>query len=289
VFLLTTEIESGIFLERLIGVFHEVLIEFEFIWRKKSMTLWDDILANLVYIEAAVLVVVAIILERLIVRYLKGVSKRKEWPPDVTNGLVLIFRLLILLGAVATVMRIGGVPPDWLVAYSALGGAAIGFASQRTLGNFLAGLFIFITHPFRVNDYVRVDNIEGIVEEITFNYTKILTRSNTLAFISNLKILDLTVVNYKHLGGKSPLYCYTVELAFDHSLSTEQLEKTFDEVITRYSEKLPRKPEYVQLRMGAFDRSYAFYLYVKKPQDVFIIHPAFVKEITQAWDRARGK
>jgi len=253
------------------------------------MAFWDDISANIIYIEAAVLVAVAIILERLITRYLKRVSERKEWPPHVANGLVLIFRLLILLGGVATIMRIGGVPPDWLVAYSALGGAAIGFASQRTLGNSMAGLFIFITRPFRVNDYVRVDNVEGIVNEITFNYTKILTRSNTLVFISNLKILDQNVVNYKYRSGKSLLYCYTVSLTFDHSLTTDQLEKAFDEVIERFAEKLARKPEYAQLSMGAFDRTYAFYLYVKKPQDIFTIHPAFVKEITEAWDRARGK
>jgi len=253
------------------------------------MTLWEDVAANIIYIEAAAIVAVAIILERLIARYLGRVSKRAEWPPHVTNGLVRIFRLLIILGAAAMVLRIGGVPPDWLVAYSALGGAAIGFASQRTLGNFIAGLFIFAAHPFRVNDYVRVDNVEGIVDEITINYTKILTRSNTLVFISNLKMLDQNVLNYKYQSGKSQLYCYTVELAFDHSLSTNQLEKTFDEVIERYVKKLPRKPEYVQLRMGAFDRSYAFYLYVKKPQDIFAVHPAFVKEITEAWDKARGK
>jgi len=255
------------------------------------MTLGDDIMANLIYIEAVAIVVVAIILERFIARYLKQVSKRKAWPPHVTNGLVLISRLLIILGAVVMVMRIGGVPPDWLVAYSALGGAAIGFASTRTLGNFIAGLFIFITRPFQVNDYVRVDNVEGIVEEITFNYTKILTRSNTSVSISNLKILDQNIVNYKSRGGKSALYCYTVELAFDHSLTTSQLEKTFNEVIERFAKRLARKPEYVQLRIGAFDRGYAFYLYVRKPQDIFTVHPAFVKEITEAWERerARGK
>jgi small-conductance mechanosensitive channel len=186
-------------------------------------------------------------------------------------------------------MRIGGVPPDWLVAYSALGGAAIGFASTRTLGNFFAGLFVFITRPFRVNDFVRIDNIEGVVEEITFNYTKIRTQSNTLVFISNLKILDQNVVNYKYRGQKPPLYCYPVALTFDHSLTTSQLEKTFDEVIERYGEKLVIKPEYAQLSMGAFDRSYVFYLHFKKPQDIFTVHPAFVKDITQAWDRARGK
>lgn len=255
------------------------------------MALWETIEANLIYIEAAVLVIVAIIIERLISRYLKRVSKRKEWPPHVTNGLILIFRLLILLGSIATVLRIGGIPPDWLVAYSALGGAAIGFASQRTLGNFLAGIFIFITHPFRVNDYVKVDNVEGIVEEITFNYTKILTRSNTLAFLSNLKMLDQTVVNYKYQMGRVNLYCYNIELAFDHSLPTNTLEKTFDEVIAPLDKKFqfPRKPEYAQLSVSAFDRKYAFYLYVRKPKEIFTVHPEFVKQITEAWEIARKK
>jgi len=253
------------------------------------MAFWDVIEANLIYIEAVVLVIVAIVIERLISHYLKRVSKRKEWPPHVTNGLILIFRLLILLGSVVTVLRIGGIPPDWLVAYSALGGAAIGFASQRTLGNFLAGLFIFITHPFRVNDYVKVDNVEGIIDEITFNYTKILTRSNTLAFISNLKILDQTVINYRYQGGGAKLFCYNMELAFDHSLPVNLLEKTFDEVIARFEKNLPRKPEYAQLSVGAFDRKYAFYIYVKKPREIFSVHPEFVKQLTGAWEEARKK
>jgi small conductance mechanosensitive channel len=253
------------------------------------MALWETFEANLIYIEAAVLVIVAILVERLISRYLKRISKRKEWPPHVTNGLILIFRLLILLGSIATVLRIGGIPPDWLVAYSALGGAAIGFASQRTLGNFLAGIFIFVTHPFRVNDYVKVDNVEGIVDEITFNFTKILTRSNTLVFISNLRILDQTVINYKYQGGGANLYCYNIELTFDHSLSANILEKTFDGVIARFEKELPKKPEYAQLSVGAFERKYAFYLYVKKPREIFTVNPEFVKRITEAWDNARKK
>jgi small-conductance mechanosensitive channel len=257
--------------------------------KRNLMVTWENIMANIIYIKVAVIVVAAIILERLIARYLKRFSKRKELSPNLTNGLLLIYRFLILLAAVVIIMRIGGVPPDWLVAYTALGGAAIGFASTRTLGNFIAGLFVFVTRPFQINDYIRVDNVEGIVEEITFNYTKILTRSNILVFISNLKILDQNVVNYKYIDGKSLLYCYPFELAFDHSLSTSQLEKMFNELIERYAKKLPKKPEYIQLRIGAFDRVYLFNLYLKESQDIFAIHPAVVKEITEAWDRTRGK
>jgi small conductance mechanosensitive channel len=241
------------------------------------------------YVHAAIIVVVAVFLERFIARYLKGVSRRKEWPPHVMNGILLTFRLLILLGAVAMVMRIGGVPPDWLVAYSALGGAAVGFASTRTLGNFIAGLFLFVARPFKVNDFVRVDSVEGIVDEITFNYTKIRTRNDTLVFISNLRILDQNIVNFRCLREKSSMYCYSVELAFDHKLTSDQLESIFDKVIAKYEKDAPKKPDYAQMSIGAFDRRYVFYLYVKRPQDIFAMHPTFVREITEAWDRARGK
>jgi len=253
------------------------------------MAFLDDIVTNLIYIEAAVIIAVAIILERSIAHHIKRVSRQKEWPPHVTNGLVLIFRLLILLGGIATLMSIGGLPPDLLVAYSALGGAAIGFASTRTIGNFVAGIFVYITHPFRVNDFVRIDNIEGVVEEITFNYTKIRTQNNTLVFISNLKILDQSVSNYRYGGEKSQLYCYSVNLSFDHSLSAEKLEKVFDSVIEKYFDKLPKKPEYVMQGITAFERRYVFYLYAKNPKEIFTIQPSFVRKVTEAWEKAKEK
>ena len=256
-----------------------------------KLGLWEDLQANpyVVYLWAAIIVIVALGIERFIARYLKSVANRKEWPPHVMNGILLTFRLLILLGAVAMVMRIGGVPPDWLVAYSALGGAAVGFASTRTLGNFIAGLFLFVARPFKVSDFVRIDSVEGIVDEITFNYTKIRTRSGTLVFISNLKILDQNIVNFRCRGGKASMYCYSVELAFDHKLSNAQLESIFDKVIVKYEKDAPRKPEYAQMSVGAFERRYVFYLYVKRPQDVFTLHPEFVREITEAWDVAKAK
>lgn len=254
------------------------------------MTFLDDIMTSvniyIVYIEAIGVIAVAVILERVIARHFKRLSKQKEWPPHITNGLLLIFRLLIILSAVATLMRIGGVPPDWLVTISALGGAAIGFASTRTLGNFLAGLFIFITRPFRVHDYVRVDNIEGIVDEITFNYTKIRTQSNTLVYISNLKILDQNIINYKYGSRKPPLYCYSFDLSFSHSPSSKELEEAFDIVVERFSEKLPEKPEYMMKAITAFEKRYLFHLYVRDPKDIFVIQPSFVKEIAEAWEAA---
>jgi len=234
-----------------------------------------------------VIAAVAAFLERIVTRWLRKVIKRTEMPPEVRNGIVLTGRLMILVGAIVALLHVGGIPATLLVSFSALSGAAVGFASTRTIGNFVAGLFLLITRPFRVGDYVRIDGIEGVVQEVTLNYAKILTPSNTMVSISTQRILDRDITNFRFMAGESNLFCYGFELTFDHRLPTEKLEEILDSVIERYAEKLPRKPEYQSTRLTSFARHYMFYIYVEDPRDIFILQPQLVKEITQSWDKAK--
>ncbi len=259
----------------------------------KAMAFWEDLFPNIPYyvvalIEVAVVAVVAIVLERVSTRYVGRFVKGRELPPDVGNGLVLFLRLLILVGALVVLLAIGGVPPELLVSLSALGGAAVGFASSRTIGNFISGLFVLIVRPFRVNDYVRIGNVEGIVEEITINYTKIRTSSSTTVLISNQRTLDQDIVNYRCTESGPLLYCYGVELTFDYSIPISRLEKIFDGVIEKYREKLPRKPWYSIMKMTSFARHYMFYLYVESPEDIFSLPSVFMRDLTEAWEKVKA-
>jgi len=257
------------------------------------MAIWDELFSNIPYlitlIWVMVVAVVALIWERVSTRYVRQFVRSRELPPDVGNGLVLFFRLLIFVGALMALLAIGGFPSELLVSFSALGGAAVGFASSRTIGNFIAGLFVLFLRPFRVRDYVRIGNVEGIVEEITINYTKIRTQSNTTVLISNQRTLDQDIINYRCEESGPPLYCYGVELTFDHSISTDRLEKLFDGVIEKYTERLPKKPQYGILRITNIARHYMFYLYVESPEDIFTLPSIFVKDLTEAWEKAKAK
>jgi len=234
-----------------------------------------------------VVAVAAIILERIFTRWLRRFIEKTQMPPDVGNGLILTARLLILVGAVVALLHVGGVPSDIIVSFSALGGAAVGFASQRTIGNLIAGVYLLITRPFRVGDYIRIDSIEGIVREITINYAKILTPDNTVVSISTQRILDKEVTNLRFKGEEEKLYCYGFELNFDHSLPTEKLEEILDRVIERYAEVLPKKPEYQAVKFTRLDRNYKFYIYVEDPKDIFILQPKILREIIETWDKAK--
>ncbi len=241
-------------------------------------------------LSVVVIIVIAVVLERLITRYLRSFAKRSRLAPSVTNNLILTFRILILLGATASISQVGGVRPEWVLSFSAIGGAALGFASTKTIGNFIAGIFLLAARPFKVGDYVRIGTVEGIVQEITINYTKVLTIGNNVVSISNLQILDRDLTNYlyeseEHLN----LYSYTFEIGFDHSVSATQIAKIFDEVFEKYSHIFPKKPNYVLVRSAAFERVYLVYLYVEHPQDIFILRPRITEEVFRRWDILRGK
>ena len=82
-----------------------------------------------------------------------------------------------------------------LLASSAVLGLIIGFASQRTLGNFVAGLMIAMTQPLRLGDWVEIGGVSGAVEEIGLMYTFIRTEDNSRLVIPNEKLASDTIRN----------------------------------------------------------------------------------------------
>ncbi len=236
-----------------------------------------------------IIAAVAIAVERVVSRWVGKLIAKADLPPHAGNALLLTARLVILVGTIIAVLRLGGVSSDIIVAFSALGGAAIGFASTQTVGNVLAGLYILISRPFRPGDYVRMDGVEGIVKEISVNYTRILTMAGNIVWTSNRRILDKDVVNFRYVGKESSLFRYGFEMSFDYSVPLKKVEEILDKVAEDYAEKLPKKPEYDLVQLTTFSRNYVFYIYVKKPGDVFQLRPCILKDITQLWEEAKKK
>jgi len=250
--------------------------------------LLDLRLAILIFVVAAA----AITIERLLSTYLSRFSKRAKLEPHTANNLIITTRIIILLAAVAAIADIGGLPPDLILSISAIGGAAVGFASQKTLGNIIAGIFLLAAHPFKVGDYVRLGTVEGIVQEITLNYTKVFTSANNTILVSNLQILDRDITNFSvemEKTSRAPgIYCYTFEVGFDHSVPTQKINEIFEAVFKNHLMELPKKPEYTLARSG-IERVYLVYLYVRQPNDIFKFKTQIAEEIFALWDQERTK
>jgi hypothetical protein len=248
-------------------------------------------LSEILFIITAAAVALAV--ERIISYYLSRLAKRARIDPNTTNTLVLVTRILILIFAIAFIARVGGLGTEWILSLSALGGAALGFASQKTLGNFIAGLFLLSARPFKVGDYVRLGAVEGLVQEITINYTKVQTMANNIVSVSNLQILDRDITNFayeKEKVGRTPgIFCYTFEIGFDHVVSAKKLSEIFESVFNSRLFELPKKPVSTLIRSDAFARIYLVYLYVRKPEDIFKYRSWLAEEVYRRWDEERNR
>ena len=148
-------------------------------------------------IVVAIVVGLAIALARLIDRRLvrhdtspAALTRYRVLRRCITAG-IIFFGLLSALLVIPQVRAVAG----GLLASSALLGIVIGFAAQRTLGNFVAGLMIATTQPLRLGDWVEVDGVGGAVEEITLIYTFIRTEDNARLVIPNEKLASDTIRN----------------------------------------------------------------------------------------------
>jgi small-conductance mechanosensitive channel len=77
-----------------------------------------------------------------------------------------------------------------------ISGVAIGFAFRDILQNFLAGILLLVTEPFRIGDQIVVGTFEGTVEEIQTRATMMRTYDGRRIVIPNAALFtDSVIVN----------------------------------------------------------------------------------------------
>src|SRR6266851_1096042 len=148
-------------------------------------------------IVVGVVMFVTIVVARLIDRRIA----RRDLPPEAITRYRIVRRsvttTIIFVGLLTALLVIPQVRAvaGGLLASSAVLGIVVGFASQRTLGNFVAGLLIAFTQPVRLGDGVVVEDTEGTVEEIGLIYTFVRTENGDRLVIPNEKLASDTIRN----------------------------------------------------------------------------------------------
>jgi len=85
---------------------------------------------------------------------------------NIVSTLIILLTVSLMLITFEPVRQVG----VSLLASAGIMGIVIGFAAQKTLGNFIAGIQIAFTQPIRVDDVLVVEGEWGRVEEITLTY-----------------------------------------------------------------------------------------------------------------------
>jgi small-conductance mechanosensitive channel len=151
--------------------------------------------------QRLIVVGVVLLVTTVVARLIDRRIARRDLPPEaitryrvVRRGVTTTIMFVGLLSALLVIPQVRAVAGG-LLASSAVIGIVVGFASQRTLGNFVAGLLIAFTQPVRLGDEVVIENTEGTVEEIGLIYTFVRTENGDRLVIPNEKLASDTIRN----------------------------------------------------------------------------------------------
>lgn len=118
------------------------------------------------------------------------------------------------------------------VAQTALGGAGviaiiIGVASQEALANLIGGVFIIAFKPFKIGDFVQVnESMVGSVTDITLRHTIIRNFDNKMIVIPNSVINKERLINYDLGESKC---CERIEIGISYDSNVELAKKIMRE------------------------------------------------------------
>lgn len=132
------------------------------------------------------------IIEHAVSKVSDVTGMRKDIVPLVEN----VYKILILGAGVMVVLSVWRINITPVLASAGIAGAAVAFAAKDTIANFFGGVSVFMDRPFKIGDYIVLDQGErGEVVAIGVRSTRIKTRDDVLITIPNSIIANTKIIN----------------------------------------------------------------------------------------------
>ena len=123
---------------------------------------------------------------------------------------VIVAGLLVSMTVVLPSFR-----PGDLIQLPGIGSVAIGFAFHDIFQNFLAGVLLLLTAPFKIGDQIMVEDFEGTVEDIQTRATTLKTYDGRRIVLPNTTLFTNSVTVNTAFGKRRMEYEVSIDLKED--------------------------------------------------------------------------
>ncbi len=103
--------------------------------------------------------------------------------------------IFLIMTAVLVIAQNMGYSVSGLLASLGIGGIAVAMAAKDTIANIFGSIMILVDRPFKVGDWIKASEFEGVVEEIGFRSTRIRTFARTLVNVPNSQLANMVIDN----------------------------------------------------------------------------------------------
>ncbi|MFX0103232.1 MAG: mechanosensitive ion channel domain-containing protein [Candidatus Hodarchaeota archaeon] len=247
----------------------------------------------------AISLVLILVLYKIILYFTRKTVGR--YSEDLLNGVKFVLRLVFIIvgfsifSALSTNLIPGGIPNEIALIIAAVTGTVFALSTTTVVQNFIAGLYIILTRPYRIGHLIKIGDREGIVEEISLNYTKLRRQAGVFDLISNQSVISAKILNYTitraehdRITGKGnedlkstllekEITRYAFDLTFP-KMDPLKLKEILNGVAEKYDDRFKYKPEFVTAGFLRWP-IVSFILVSDDPETILRHKPDFVKEI----------
>jgi len=161
-----------------------------------------------------------------VVNALQGVIYRatsrlsKDLSNELTHFFLRVVKILIWLIGLSSVLSVWGINVTAIVASLGLGGLAFALAAKDTAANLFGSIALLFDKSIKIGDWIRVDGVEGIVEDIGMRTTKIRTFKKSLVVVPNQIVANSHIENFSRRNVRR----IKMSLGLVYETTNEQLE-----------------------------------------------------------------
>jgi small-conductance mechanosensitive channel len=129
-----------------------------------------------------------------------------------------------------------------LLGSAGIAGVAIGFALKTSVSNIISGIFVSLEVPFKVGDFIEIEQHKGTIVSFDLLSVKICSPDNNFIRIPNEQVLKSSVINHS----KYPEKRLSLDLQFPYSWGHDQVYSVINTVVDNNVHCLPDPPHQIK-------------------------------------------
>ena len=200
---------------------------------------WGGIVAR--YLPIVLLVIVALILIKAIMRVVEKLIKKSTLPKSAHIFACTAVKILLYFLVVLIVCGQLGIDVTSLVAAFSIVGVALSLSIQGSLSNVMSGITLLFTKQFAVDDYIEAGGVSGTVVAIGISHCRLRTPDNKDIYVPNSTIVSEKIINYSTEKNRR----VDITIGVSYSADIDKVKKLLQDVVNDTPQVLKKEPVFV--------------------------------------------
>ena len=180
--------------------------------------------------------------------------KNRHFSYELSAFTIRVLRIIIVSLGFITILYNFGVNVTAFMASLGLGGLAFALAAKDTAANIFGSIALMLDQAISVGEWIKVNGVEGTVEDIGMRTTKIRTFEKSVVVVPNSIVANSNIENFSRRGVRR----IKMVIGLTYDTSTEQIKA----ILKDLKEMLSNHPDIAkdQTTLVNFDRFEDSYL-----------------------------